>query len=297
GQTLMRNADMALYRAKEEGRNRFSFFTRQMSVAADERLALESELGRAAERRQLRLHYQPIVSVATGAITRVEALVRWQHPRHGLLAPGRFIDIAEESGAIAAIGRWVLGEACRQAAAWSARYRPCAVAVNLSARQFSDPRLLAYIDEALLESGLRPALLELEITESAVMHKPAAAAELMRTLTGRGVRLSMDDFGTGYSSLGNLKRFPVSTVKLDRSFVHDLPHRDDDVAIARAVLAMARSLRMEVTAEGVERADQLEFLRAEGCRAYQGYLHSQPMPASELLQLFEKVESSPLCDA
>jgi diguanylate cyclase (GGDEF)-like protein len=285
--TLMRNADIALYRAKEQGRNRFSFYTHHMSAQTEERLALESEIGRAAERGELRLFYQPKVSVAEGTITGVEALVRWQHPRHGLLAPNRFIDLAEETGAIVPIGCWVLGEACRQAARWSARYGAYGIAVNLSARQFSDPLLLEHIEEALARSGLDPALLELEITESMVMDEPAAAAELMKTLRRRGLRLAMDDFGTGYSSLGYLKRFPVNTVKLDRSFVRDLPKREDDVAIARAVLAMARSMRMEVTAEGVERADQLEFLRAEGCREYQGYYYSAPVAEAELLALFE----------
>jgi diguanylate cyclase (GGDEF)-like protein len=298
--TLMRNADIALYRAKEEGRNRFSFYTRQMSVHTEERLTLESELGRAVERGELRLLYQPKVSVAEGAITGVEALLRWQHPRHGLLAPNRFIDLAEETGAIVCIGRWVLGEACRQAAAWNARYGACSIAVNLSARQFADGQLLEHVDEALRESGLDPALLELEVTESMVMQEPAAAAELMAMLRRRGVRLAMDDFGTGYSSLGYLKRFPVNTVKLDYSFVRDLPHHEDDVAIARAVLAMARSLRMEVTAEGVERAEQLEFLRAEGCREYQGYYYSPPLAQPELTAMFAtraRVQSSPRCDA
>jgi len=226
-------------------------------------------------------------SVADGRITGAEALLRWQHPRLGLLAPNRFIDLAEESGAIVPIGRWVLGEACRRAAAWAAARSPCSIAVNLSARQFADPGLFDAVEDALRRSGLAAPLLELEITESMVMGDPDAAAAVMHRLRSLGARLSMDDFGTGYSSLGYLKRFPITTVKLDRTFVHDLPHRDDDVAIARAVLAMARSLRMDVTAEGVERGDQLEFLRREGCLAYQGYHCSPPVPEEKLLALLE----------
>ncbi|HET7363463.1 MAG TPA: EAL domain-containing protein [Burkholderiales bacterium] len=283
--TLMRNADIAMYRAKAQGRNCLRFYTRQMSEHAEERLELETELHQAAARGELRLHYQPKVAVRDGEIRGVEALVRWQHPRRGLLAPERFIDIAEDTGAIVPIGRWVLHEACRRAAAWARRGTRYSVAVNLSARQFSDPGLLDTVAAALAASGLDPALLELEITESMVMRDPDAAAGTMRRLRALGTRLSMDDFGTGYSSLGYLKRFPITTVKLDRSFVRDLPHREDDVAIARAVLAMAKSLRMDVTAEGVERADQLDFLRREGCAAYQGYYFSQPVAEEALLAL------------
>jgi EAL domain-containing protein (putative c-di-GMP-specific phosphodiesterase class I) len=185
------------------------------------------------------------------------------------------------------IGRWVLTQACAQAARWSAG----TIAVNLSARQFADPGLFAAVEAALAGSGLDPRRLELEITESMVMQDPDASAQTMRRLCALGARLSMDDFGTGYSSLGYLKRFPISTVKLDRSFVRDLPHRDDDVAIARAVLAMAKSLRMDVTAEGVERGDQLDFLRREGCLAYQGYFCSPPVAADEFLALLETAQA------
>jgi diguanylate cyclase (GGDEF)-like protein len=283
-QTLMRNADVAMYRAKAQGRNRYSFYTRQMSEHAEERLALEADLHHAAERGELRVLYQPKVAVADGGIRGAEALLRWQHPRLGLLSPDRFIDLAEETGAIVPIGRWVLNEACARAAAWGGSYT---IAVNLSARQFSDPGLLETVAQALRASGLEASLLELEITESMVMQEPDAAAETMHKLRALGAQLSMDDFGTGYSSLGYLKRFPLTTVKLDRSFVRDLPHHDDDVAIARAVLAMAHGLRMDVTAEGVERADQLDFLRREGCLAYQGYYCSPPVAEEQLLSLLE----------
>ena len=288
--TLMRNADVAMYRAKAQGRNRYSFYTREMSERADERLALELDLHRAIERGELRVLYQPKVAVADGGIRGAEALLRRQHPRLGLLAPNRFIDLAEETGAIVPIGRWVLKEACARAAAWGGHY---SIAVNLSARQFSDPGLLATVEEALRASGLDAALLELEITESMVMEEPEAAAQTMHKLRALGTQLSMDDFGTGYSSLGYLKRFPLTTVKLDRSFVRDLPLDDDDVAIARAVLAMAHSLRMDVTAEGVERADQLEFLRREGCLSYQGYYCSPPVAEAELLSLLETKAGEP----
>jgi len=273
-----------MYRAKAQGRNCYSFYARQMSEHAEERLALEADLYRAAERGELCVLYQPKVAVADGSIRGAEALLRWQHPRLGLLAPDRFIDLAEETGAIVPIGRWVLKEACARAAAWGGSY---SIAVNLSARQFSDPGLLATVEGALRESGLDAALLELEITESMVMHDPEAAAAIMRKLRALGTRLSMDDFGTGYSSLGYLKRFPITTVKLDRSFVRDLPDHEDDVAIARAVLAMAHSLRMDVTAEGVETGAQLEFLRREGCLAYQGYYCSPPVAEDKLLTLLE----------
>jgi len=284
GQTLMRNADVAMYRAKAQGRNCYRFYTQQMSEHAEERLVLEGELHRAVERGELRLLYQPKVAVADGVIRGAEALLRWQHPRLGLLTPDKFIHLAEETGAIVDLGRWALGEACARAASWRGDFT---IAVNLSPRQFSDPGLLVAIQLALRHSRLEPQRLELEVTESMVMRDPEATAQTLRRLCALGLRVSMDDFGTGYSSLGALKRFPISTVKLDRSFVRDLPHREDDVAIARAVLAMAKSLRMDVTAEGVEHADQLAFLRAEGCLAYQGYFCSPPVAEDKFLALLE----------
>lgn len=298
-QQLLRCADIAMYRAKHQGRNGYSFYARQMGAAADERLLLESELAGAAERGELRLHFQPKAAVADGRVSGVEALLRWQHPRHGLLAPARFIHVAEETGAIVPIGRWVLETACQRAAAWPARSRQgLRVAVNLSARQFADPGLVDDVEAALRRSGLEPTLLELEITESLVMLEPVKAAALMQALRRRGVRLSMDDFGTGYSSLGNLKRFPLDSVKIDRSFVYDLPNDADSAAIARAVLAMAHALGLQVVAEGVERPDQLEFLRREGCQEFQGYYCSPPVPEKELLALLgagaDASEESPL---
>jgi diguanylate cyclase (GGDEF)-like protein len=287
-QTLMRNADVAMYRAKSQGRNGYSFYAEQMSADARERLALEAELARAVERGELRVYFQPKIRVSDGRIAGVEALLRWQHPRLGLLEPGRFIHIAEETGAIVQIGRWVLERACTAAVDLArASGTEVRMAVNLSGRQFSDPRLLDYVDAALRSSGLEAAHLELEITESTVMPDPERSITVMRALRERGVRLSMDDFGTGYSSLGYLKNFPLTTVKIDRSFVHDLPHGSNDAAIARAVLAMARGLHMEVVAEGVERAEQLEFLRSEGCDEYQGYFCSRPVREDEFRAMLQ----------
>jgi len=273
-QALMRNADVAMYRAKSEGRNGYSFYAEQMSADARERLTMEAELSRALERGELRVYFQPKIRIADGRIAGVEALVRWEHPRHGLLEPGRFIHIAEETGAILPLGRWVLERACSAAAQMPAGLR---MAVNLSARQFSDPRLVEQVAATLRGCGLEAGRLEIEITESTVMPDPERSIAVMQSLRELGVRLSMDDFGTGYSSLGYLKQFPLNTVKIDRSFVSDLPNASNDAAIARAVLAMARALGMEVVAEGVERKEQLEFLRREGCHEYQGYYCSRPV--------------------
>jgi diguanylate cyclase (GGDEF)-like protein len=285
---LMRNADIAMYRTKAQGRNGFSFYASQMGTLADDRLALEAELGRAVERGELRLYFQPKIRIEDGKIAGAEALVRWQHPRLGLLEPDSFITIAEETGAIVPLGRWVLERACHAAAQWhSTEGIALRVAVNLSTRQFSNPGLLGDVDAALSRSGLDPSLLEFEITESVVMQDSEQAAALMLALRNKGIRLSIDDFGTGYSSLGYLKRFPLTTVKIDRSFVNELPNDGDDAAIVRAVLAMARSLKLDVVAEGVERADQLEFLQREGCHEYQGYYCSKPVPDDALNQILK----------
>ncbi len=283
---LLRNADLAMYRAKEQGRNGFSFYVKQMDEPSEERLALAAELRRAAERGELRLYYQPKVDISSARVTGAEALLRWEHPRLGLLAPGRFISIAEDTGLIVPIGRWVLRHACSQARQWAERHGlRLQVAVNLSPRQFRDQSLVADLDEILRETRLPPSQLELEITESLVMQQPEKAAVQMAQVRERGVGLAMDDFGTGYSSLGFLKRFPVTSVKIDRAFVRDLPHNADDVAICRAVIAMAHSLRLTVVAEGVESAEQAQFLGREGCEEYQGYFCSPPVPEARFLEL------------
>jgi diguanylate cyclase (GGDEF)-like protein len=282
--TLLSNADIAMYRAKDQGRNRFCFYSPQFNANSAENLALETGLRHAIERDELVLLYQPKIAVATGRIVGVEALVRWQHPEQGLLRPDLFITLAEESGLIVPIGQWVLRTACARARAWRERGMPLPVAVNLSARQFHDGKLVTDIAAILDAAGIAPSDLELEITEGTVMQNPEQAVTLMQGLRWLGVRLAMDDFGVGYSSIGQLKRFPVDSLKLDRTFVRDLPDDLYDVAITRAVIAMAHALNIVVIAEGVEREAQLDLLRREGCDEYQGYLCQPPLTESQLIR-------------
>ncbi len=282
--TLLSNADIALYQAKEHGRNRFRFYSPRHNAHTVERLALETGLRYAIERDELVLLFQPKIAIATGRIAGVEALVRWQHPELGLLRPDRFIPLAEETGLIAPIGLWVLRTACASARAWREAGMPLPVAVNLSARQFHDGRLVADIAAILAAAGLEPGDLELEITESTVMQNPEQAVTLMDELRRLGVRLAMDDFGIGYSSIGHLKRFPIDSLKLDRTFVRDLPDDPNDVAITRAVIAMAHALSIRVIAEGVEQQAQLELLRSEGCDEFQGYFCQPPLTGEELVR-------------
>jgi diguanylate cyclase (GGDEF)-like protein len=281
--TLLSNADIAMYQAKEQGRNRYRFYSPRFNEHSVERLALETGLRYAIERDELVVLYQPKISIATGRIVGVEALLRWQHPELGLLRPDRFIPLAEDSGLIVPIGLWVLRTACATARSWREAGMPLPVAVNLSARQFHDERLVADVAGILAAAGLAPGELELEITESTVMQNPDQAAALMGEMRRLGVRLAMDDFGIGYSSIGQLKRFPIDSLKLDRTFVRDLPEDINDVAITRAVIAMAHTLRIGVIAEGVERQAQLDLLRAEGCDEYQGYLCQPPLGLAELV--------------
>jgi diguanylate cyclase (GGDEF)-like protein len=279
-QGLMKAADMAMYRAKEAGKNNFQFYSPQMNSHSFERLALEAALKRALERGELLLHYQPKLDLATGRVAGVEALIRWQHPDMGLVSPLRFIPIAEETGLIAPIGSWVLVEACRQMKAWQvAGLGALSIAVNLSGRQFVQGALLEEVLAALRNTGLEPRHLELELTESTVMQNPERAAGVLAELAALGVSIAIDDFGTGYSSLAYLKRFPVSTLKIDRSFVMNLPDDPEDAAITRAVIALARSLKLKVVAEGVETARQRDFLSAHACDLAQGFLVGRPMPA------------------
>jgi diguanylate cyclase (GGDEF)-like protein len=280
---LLSNADIAMYQAKEQGRNRYRFYSPRYNEHSVERLALETGLRYAIERDELVLLYQPKISIPTGHIVGVEALLRWQHPELGLLRPDRFIPLAEVSGLIVPIGLWVLRTACATARIWREAGMPMPVAVNLSARQFHDERLVADIAGILAASGLAPGELELEITESTVMQNPEQAVTLMEEMRRLGVRLAMDDFGIGYSSIGHLKHFPIDSLKLDRTFVRDLPDDINDVAITRAVIAMAHTLGINVVAEGVERKAQLELLRAEGCDEYQGYLCQAPLALAELV--------------
>jgi len=283
-QELLASADIAMYRAKEEGRNRHCFYSAELNLLTGERLALEAALRHALERGEIEVLYQPKIDFGTGRATGVEALIRWRHPELGLLLPDKFIGIAEETGAIVPIGYWTLKRVCERARRWAEQGSPLSVAVNLSAVQFHDPELVPRLAEILTSTGSQPHMLELEITESMVMKDPDAAVKVMETLRAMGVRLSIDDFGTGHSSLGYLKRFPVNQLKVDRTFVRDLPHNGDDVAIARAVIAMAHSLRMSVVAEGVEDRQQFELLRSEGCDEFQGYYCRPPLAEADLMR-------------
>jgi diguanylate cyclase (GGDEF)-like protein/PAS domain S-box-containing protein len=287
-QGLMKNADISMYRAKEQGKNNYQFYSAQMNVHTLERLAMESDLRRALERDEFLLHYQPKIDLATGSIGGMEALIRWRHPVKGLVPPLQFIPLAEETGLIVPIGQWVLRTACAQTKAWQAGgLSPLRVAVNLSARQFSQDSLLEDVARVLAETGLEAPLLELEITESMVMRNPAHAVALLDSLKAMGVHLSIDDFGTGYSSLSYLKRFPIDNLKIDRSFIQDLPADGEDAAITRAIIAMAHSLRLTVVAEGVETEKQRTFLHQHGCNEMQGFLFSKPLSAEAFLALLQ----------
>jgi diguanylate cyclase (GGDEF)-like protein len=279
---LIRDADAAMYRAKERGKGRYEIFDEAMRADAVARLETESALRRALERGELRLHYQPEVDLADGAIKGFEALIRWQHPTRGLLGPAAFMPLAEETGLIVGIGEWVLLEACTEAARWS---QPLTLSVNLSARQLAQPDLVAMVRRALAETGLDPAHLCLEITESAVMASGAATTAQLRALKSLGVRLAIDDFGTGFSSLAHLRRFPVDTLKIDGTFVSGLANEPQDASIAAAVISLAHALDLTTVAEGVETDEQLAILRGLGCDLGQGHLFARPAPAADALRL------------
>ena len=284
--TLTKNADMAMYLAKEDGKNGFRFFSREIKTQSIERLKMESALRRALERDQFTLHYQPKIDMASGQITGVEALLRWNHPELGSVSPVQFIPLAEETGTIVPIGRWVLKEACAQNMAWQRRgLRPVTMAVNLSPRQFADGHLLQDVDEALLASGMSAVLLQLEVTESMVMRNVSRAIKILDAIQSRGIRLAIDDFGTGYSSMSLMKHFPIDTIKIDRSFIRDLPVDSEDQAIAQAIISMGKALGMTVVAEGVETPEQQAFLRSHACDEMQGFLFSKPLPARDMADL------------
>jgi diguanylate cyclase (GGDEF)-like protein/PAS domain S-box-containing protein len=276
----LRDADTAMYRAKALGKARHEIFDKSMHERVIALLKLETDLRRALERGEFRLHYQPIVVLETGQIIGFEALVRWQHPERGLVAPVEFIAVAEETGLIIPIGRWILHEACRQMRAWQAQFSatpPLAISVNLSSKQFSQPDLIEQVKHILEETGLDASSLKLEITESVVMENAAAATVMLFQLRDLGVKLYIDDFGTGYSSLSHLHHFPFDTLKIDRSFVSRMSTEDGDLEIARTIVGLAHNLHMEVMAEGVETAEQLTQLKALHCEYGQGYLFSKPM--------------------
>jgi diguanylate cyclase (GGDEF)-like protein len=283
---LLKNADTAMYRAKEGGRNRGQFYLEEMNARLGERLSLERLLRHALERGELLLNYQPQVDLRTGAIVGAEALIRWQQPELGLVPPDKFIPIAEETGLIVPIGEWVLQTACAQAGAWRAAGLPqIRLAVNLSAAQFRHKRLGESIRQALRANRLKPDSLELEITESMIMHDPAGTIRLLEELKAIGVRIAVDDFGTGYSSLGYLKRFPIDVLKIDQSFVRGIANNRSDAAIARTVINLARSLYLHTVAEGVETAEQADLLHAWTCDEAQGYHFSRPLAAEDFTAL------------
>jgi diguanylate cyclase (GGDEF)-like protein len=291
--TLLKNADAAMYRAKEHGRNNFQFYTAEMNERVNERLALENALRRALERQEFILHYQQKVDLKTGVIVGAEALVRWMHPEWGLVRPARFIPLAEETGFIVQLGEWVLREACRQTREWlDGGLKPGVVSVNLSARQFRQEGLVRMVSRILEETRLEPAQLEMELTESMVMHNVEAAIATLQGLKSLGVALSVDDFGTGYSSLSYLKDLPIDALKIDRSFVRDIGAgaEAEDGVIAQAIISLAHSLHLKVVAEGVETDQQVRFLKRHGCDQLQGFFYGEPAAPADYALLLEKAK-------
>lgn len=285
-EVLLKNADAAMYYAKEAGRNNFQAYSPDMEVKATERLELGGDLRLALENNEFHLHYQPRVSLTDNRIIGVEALIRWQHPKLGLVSPAHFIPIAEESGLISPIGEWILRTACAQGKAWIDRgLPPITMSVNLSARQFVKKDLIEIIKKVLAETGFPPERLELELTESLIMHNAELFIITLNNLKALGIGLAVDDFGTGFSSLAYLKRFPIDRLKIDRSFVHDVTEDPDSSAIARAVIHLGHSMGLKVLAEGVETRDELEFLRIHDCDELQGYFFSEPLAAENMAEL------------
>jgi predicted signal transduction protein with EAL and GGDEF domain len=282
--TLLKNADMALYRAKSEGRGAYHFFEKGMDEALQHRRLLEAGLKVALGRGEFRLMYQPLFDLASNSVCCLEALLRWDHPERGLIAPNEFIPIAEETGAINAIGAWVLEEACRTAAEWPAHVR---IAVNLSPAQFKGRSLIDHVMSALSRAGLAPRRLELEVTESLLLAETEQTLQTLHRLRALGVRISLDDFGTGYSSLSYLRSFPFDKIKIDRSFMTGVGPREDSLAIIKAVIGLGQSLGMSTTAEGIETEEQLRAVRDQGCDEVQGFLFSPPLPASSVAALLQ----------
>jgi len=283
-EALIKNADLALYRAKSDGRATFRFFEAQMDAAAKARRALEIDLRQAVANNQLELHYQAQIDIFTDEVVGFESLVRWRHPARGLIPPAEFIPLAEETGLIGPIGEWVLNRACTDALSWPNTIK---VAVNLSPVQFKNRNIAQFVEQVLKVTGLPPSRLELEITESVLLNDVDDNLVILRKLKSLGIRISMDDFGTGYSCLGSLRSFPFDKIKIDKSFVGDLEQNSDSTAIIHAVLRLGHSLGMATCAEGVESREQLSFLRSEGCTEAQGYLYSKPQPAGEVRRMLE----------
>lgn len=292
--SLLRLADLAMYQVKASGRNGFSCYAQHMNQRAQEMAGLESDLRRALDNGELRLYYQPKADLYSGQICGAEALIRWLHPVKGLILPGQFIPLAEESGIILSIGEWVLREACRQMKEWQCEGLPAlTVAVNLSALQCQQENIVEIVAQALKDADLDPGWLQLELTESMVMQNLEAAASLLHRFKALGVSLAMDDFGTGYSSLGYLRQFPFDCLKIDRSFVQNITTEPDDALIAVAVIAMAHSLRLYVVAEGVETESQMRYLRKQNCDQLQGYYFSRPLPADDFRAFVKRAERLP----
>ena len=287
---LLKNTDAAMYNAKETGRNNFQFYAKEMNLQALDRLELENSLRHAVERGEFVLYYQPKVSLDSGKTTGMEALLRWAHPRRGIVSPSEFIPLLEETGLINQVGEWLIRAACLQNKIWmDAGYPPMRVAVNLSARQFQHNDLFQHVASALADSGLDGNFLELEVTESLLMQDPEYAIEILHRMGMLGVaRIDIDDFGTGYSSLSNLKRFPIGAVKIDQSFIRGSPNDKEDVAIVSAIISMAKSLDLKVIAEGVENEEQLALLCELGCDEVQGFVFSHPLPAEGFAEWLRK---------
>jgi diguanylate cyclase (GGDEF)-like protein len=285
-QTLTKNADIAMYQAKAEGKNNFQFYSEKLNANSLERLTLESSLRHALERNEFTLDYQAKRDIASGRITGMEALLRWQHPDLGTVAPMRFIPIAEETGLIVAIGRWVLRTVCLQNIAWQRQGLPAlSIAVNMTTRQFLDEQLLADVALVLEETGLPPHLLEIELNESLLIHNVENTLRILTGLKALGIRIAVDDFGTGYSSLAMLQRFPLDTIKIDRSLMRDCVGTVDDTGLADAIIAMGKSLSLTVVAQGVETKEQAEHLRLHACDELQGFYFKRPLPVAEFTQL------------
>ena len=292
--TLFHHANIAVSQAKQRGRNAFAFYARQSDESARERLAVESQMRRALERDEFRLHYQPKVDLATGRISGAEALIRWEHPTRGLLGPNIFIPTAEGSDLIVEIGQWVIKETCRQVRIWQDRGHDLVISLNISSAQLRDGLVLHHLREAVRESGVSPAMLTIELTESSVMKDAVVGREVMADLRHTGVRTSLDDFGTGYSSLSHLNRMPLDELKIDKSFIDEVPHDHQGKAIVSAIIAMAHTLGLKVVAEGVEHEAQREFLAQVGCDIFQGYLFSRPVPPERLEALLESDGTAPV---
>jgi diguanylate cyclase (GGDEF)-like protein len=290
---LLKYADTAMYHAKNNGKNAYRMFTSSMQEDARKRFTIDNNLRRALERNEFVLHYQPQVELRSGAICGVEALIRWVHPELGLISPTDFIPVAEDTGVIVPIGEWVLREACRELKRWDDEGHRLRMAVNLSGRQLMEDNLVASVLGILVEAGVNPRWLELELTESMLMDASPDIMRRLHALRQAGIQLAIDDFGTGYSSMSYLKTFPINSLKVDRSFVRDLPHNAEDAAITKAIIAMAKSLKMEIVAEGIETSEQNDFLRAHGCDKSQGYYYSRPVPAAQIVQLLRRHEPQP----